>query len=200
MCSCLFFCRWESWTVGVFSTGIPGCPNCAVVLMGSRHTHPEVQTWPVGLLGKFSSLAPFQRLLSSPNFGRWLKLIVGEREPVTGSCCWHRFVFRSRMLVSCQAGYLALGAQMWSCPVRMFMHYRLFPIGGVSCLMLCGGSSRLQGYLVGTASLRAFWKIHFKTSYWHIILRKNGLQPSENGRKISCRRKFWRQWDCYRVN
>lgn len=35
----------------------------------------------------------------------------------------------------------------------MLMHYRLFPIGGVSCLMLCGGSSRSQGYLVGTAPL-----------------------------------------------
>lgn len=167
-----FCCRWGSWIVGVFSPTISGCPSCAVILMGSIYTHPEVQPLSVG---KVSLLAPLQRCqlthqLPSPSFGRRLKLAVGA----------------SPWQPPAAATGLFLEAEYW-CPAKLdtwhwerrcdpapgdVMHYRLFPIGGVSCLMLRGGSSHLQGYLAGTASLRAVWKIHFKTSFLYIIISK----------------------------
>lgn len=171
MCSCLFllqmrdlncwgFQHYDSWVSYLCSS------------TNGIHTHTS---WgadlPCRIVRKFSLLAPLQRLLPSPSFGRLAKTGCG-RESLTASCCCPRFVFRRWTLVSCQAGYLAVGTQMWACPGGMLMHYRLFPIGGVSCLMLCGGSSRSQGCLVGTAPLRAIWQIHFKTSFWHIIIRK----------------------------
>lgn len=62
------------------------------------------------------------------------------------------------------------------------MHYKLFPIGGVICLMLCGCSSPLQVDSVGVASHRAIWEMDFQTSYWYMIITKNivfGIQTVE---------------------
>jgi len=64
----------------------------------------------------------------------------------------------------------------------MLMHYKLFPIGGVICLMLCGCSSHLQVDSVGVTSHRAIWEMDFQTSYWCMIITKKivfGIQTVE---------------------
>lgn len=162
-------CRWGFWIVGVFSTQIPGCPihclTCALVLIGSINIHSEVQTCPFRGLGQFSLLAPLQRLLPSSSFGRLLKL-SWERARDTlllrSQVCFQ--MLNGGVLPSWVPGTGNAAAMV---PRAMLMHYKLFPIGGVICLMLCGGSSRLQVNLVGVASLRAIWQTHFKTSFWH---------------------------------
>lgn len=74
---------------------------------------------------------------------------------------WHPPAVVAELFSEAEPWYSAeLGTWQWErrCdPARggMLMHCKLFPIGGVICLMLCGGSSCLQVNLVGAASLWA---------------------------------------------
>lgn len=109
-------------------------------------------------------------VVTSSSFGRLLELVMRERQ-------WHPPAAVIGLFSEAECSRPAKldtwhWDHRWDRAQGMLMHYRLFPIGGVICLMLRGGSSHLQGNLVGAAWLGAIWQTPFKTGFWHVIIRK----------------------------
>lgn len=109
-------------------------------------------------------------VVTSSSFGRLLKLVMRESQ-------WHPpaavMGLFSEAECSCPAKLDTWHwDRRWDRAQGMLVHYRLFPIGGVICLMLCGGSSHLQVNSVDAAWLGAVQQTPFKTGFWHVIMRK----------------------------